>query len=143
MAALADISINDGSALVVYNPVSHDRNNVIYRDSAATNIAAASTITLSDLPTKANSTTRKVRVKLVDYFLETVSGQTYEGYVAAPKVAYANKVTIDAEISTRSTTAAITKIRTKALRAIVAEDGTIVIGTNQIVDLFDRGKKPY
>lgn len=92
MATFATISLYDALATPVLHaflPVDHNNETWTWRDSASASVLGAPLLSLSRIKMKAGSGLDKSRVKVYVPVLETTTGATSSGYVAAPRLAYA------------------------------------------------------
>lgn len=139
MSAIGNITINDGLATPVahvFTHASHSKDGVSYRDSTAGLTAlVAPTIEVGRLPSRSKSI-RRVRVKVAIPILETITGGTSEGYVAAPRKIGANEAIVDFIIHERSSEQAI-----KDIRAYMAN--AITVNNTQFYDLLLSDLAPY
>lgn len=110
MASIANITVYDGAA----TPVAHTLNAIsvvsqpdgtveaLYREALAGLPAYANvTVAIKMQPLKSGVTRVETRVEVP--VMESVSGQNSQGYTAAPKVAYVNRLVCTGYFSPRST----------------------------------------
>lgn len=136
MSAIAPIAIQDGQATPVthtFNPVASDPD-AIYREAiAGLSLIGQGSINLRFL-TSSNAQLQKVRIELVIPSLEVASGQNSQGYTAAPKKAYDEKITMDFFLPSRGTSTS-----RKNLRVLTAN----LLANTQVVDAIDNLNRPY
>mgnify|MGYP001141488619 CR=1 FL=1 len=136
MSAIAPIAILDGAATPVthtFAPVASDPD-AIYRESiAGLSLIGQASISLRFL-TPLSATLQKVRLELVIPSLEVASGQNSQGYTAAPKKAYDEKITMDFFLPSRGTSTS-----RKNLRVLAAN----LLANTQVIDAIENLNRPY
>lgn len=134
MSAIANIVINDGKA----TPVAHTFTPVqsspfaMYRESLSTLPLIGNGIV--ELRSTAQGDLNKMKIVLSLPVLETQTGANAQGYTAAPKVAYTNKVNMEFFLPARGT-----GDQRKDLRVLASN----LLLNAQIVDAIDNVNVPY
>lgn len=138
MAAIAPISVNDGQATPIahaYNPVNMEP--ATYKRNADTSVpvVAQEQLILSlTQSSQASEGVSKARVSLAIPVLETPTGGTGSGYVAAPKVAFILRFNGEFVLPNRSV-----GTQRKDLRVLASN----LLLNAQVVALVDTLEKPY
>lgn len=110
MASIANITVYDGAA----TPVSHTLNAISVNSLPNGGVEAVYREALSGTPAYANVEARlrmqplksgvtRIESSVAVPVMESVSGQNAQGYTAAPKVAYVNRITAVGFFHQRST----------------------------------------
>ncbi len=110
MASIANITVYDGAA----TPVSHTLNAISVNSLPSGGVEAVYREALSGTPAYANVEARlrmqplksgvtRIEASVAVPVMESVSGQNAQGYTAAPKVAYVNRITAVGFFHQRST----------------------------------------
>lgn len=134
MSQIGNIVINDGKA----TPVAHTFNPVqsspiaIYREALSTLPLIGNAVI--ELRPSMQGDLNKVKIVLAVPVLETQTGANAQGYTAAPKVAYVNKVNMEFFLPSRGT-----GDQRKDLRVLASN----LLKDAQIVDLIDNINVPY
>ena len=135
MSAIGQISINDGAS----TPVTHVFHPIstfppLYRENQSGLALVGQGVIQVQTTGDSGSGLNKVRVVLALPALETVSAQNAQGYTAAPKVAYTNKVDATFILPNRGTAQ-----QRKDLRVLMMN----ALANAQIVDSIDNLAPPY
>jgi hypothetical protein len=137
MSAIAAITINDGQATPVahtFNPIQTDPASYRENGSASTPVIGQPAIDINIKQASGSDAVNRAKVSLRFPVLETVSGESYAGYVAAPKVAYFLQANVEFLLPNRSTLA-----QRKDLRVLLMN----ALANAQIVSVVDSLEKPY
>jgi len=89
--SFAAMWINDGQATPVahnFDPLDHGNGSWMWREAGTASVLGAAQITLTKLKVKGNASIERWRIKSYLPAMETVTGQNYDGYTAAPRLAY-------------------------------------------------------
>jgi hypothetical protein len=134
MSAIAPITVNDGQA----TPAAHTFNPVtsappVYREAQA-GLPINGQGLLNIIVSPAQKGLQKVRIVLSAPALETATAANAQGYTAAPKVAYTNKVDATFILPERGTSA-----QRKDLRKLFLN----LLDNAQVVDTIDNLQQPY
>ena len=136
MSAIANIAIQDGQATPVTHTFIPIKSGVEaqWRENRA-DLPLVGQPTISSV-LKLNSRNGLNRVRLVLNLpaLEAVAAANSQGYVAAPKVAYSNRVTIEMVLPSRGTAS-----QRKDLRVLTRN----LLADPAIVDMIDNLSTPY
>lgn len=150
MASIAPITVFDGAA----TPVSHTLNAISVVSQPDGSVEALYREALSGLPNYANVEARlrmqplksgvtRVEAVVAVPVMESVSGNNAQGYTAAPKVAYVNRISVVGFFSPRST---VTDRRlAKQIVANLLNNVTTTVAaatSGPVPDLFDSLVSP-
>jgi len=136
MSAIAPIVINDGQATPVahtFNPVKSGPVSQFRENISSLALIGQGTIDTKVVLDSGNGL-NKVTLTLTLPALEVSTGSNTQGYTAAPKVGYTNKVSMTFFLPTRGTAAQRTDLRTMARN---------LLANPQLIDVVDNVLIPY
>lgn len=136
MSAIANIAIQDGQATPAthtFYPVASGNDSVWRENQSALPLVGQGTVHQT-LKLDSKTGLNRVRLVLDVPALETATAANSQGYTAAPKVAYSNRVTVEFILPSRGTAAQRKDLRVMLSNLI--KDGTIV-------DTIDSLNMPY
>lgn len=135
MAAIADIAIQDGQATPAthtYKAIESGPKSGWRTANSSLPLVGQETITASISKTTTGLNVVRLVVDLPA--LETASGSNSSGYTAAPKVAYSNRIKVEAVLPERGTASQRTDLRV-LLRNLLTNA--------QVVDIIDNLTPPF
>lgn len=136
MSAIANIAIQDGQetpATHTFYPITSGSNSSWRENQVSLPLVGQGTI-VQTLKTDVKSGLNRVRLVLDVPALETATSANSQGYTAAPRIAYSNRVTVEFILPSRGTAAQRTDVR--ALLSNLLKDATVI-------DTIDNLNTPY
>lgn len=136
MSAIANIAIQDGQATPVTHtliPIKSGLDSLWRENQAGLPLVGQPTLS-STLKLNTQNGLNRVKLVLELPALETATAANSQGYTAAPKVGYSNRITIDMVLPSRGTSA-----QRKDLRVLVRN----LLADAVIVDLIENLNTPY
>lgn len=136
MSAIANIAIQDGQATPAthtFYPVVSGNDSVWRENQSALPLIGQGTVQQT-LKLDSKTGLNRVRLVLDVPALETATAANSQGYTAAPKVAYSNRVTVEFILPSRGTAA-----QRKDLRVMLSN----LIKDATVVDTIDNLNMPY
>lgn len=136
MSAIANIAIQDGQAAPVthtFYPITSGSDSSWRENQASLPLIGQGTV-VQVLKLDSKNGLNRVRLVLDVPALETATAANSQGYTAAPKVAYSNRVTVEFILPSRGTAAQRKDVR--VLLSNLLKDATVV-------DTIDNLNMPY